>query len=109
MTGSNMFSRMLGSTLGVALFGSLVNASVVGRFQHMPQAIRALIPKGLKASSIVSGAPNRAIPARAMHYVEQGLYLGIHRIFIGLMIAGLLVIIIEFFFPRRPVTLEDLP
>lgn len=108
VTGSNMFSRMLGSTLGVAVFGSLVNATLVGWFKKTPSAIRALLPKGITASSIVSGSPTSRIPARAMHYVEHGLYLGIHRIFLGLLIAGLLVTVVGLFFPAKPETLEDL-
>ena len=109
VTGSNMFTRMLGSTLGVAVFGSLVNSTLSGWFKHTPSAIRALLPKGLNASSIISGAPTQAIPARALHYVERGLYLGIHRIFLGLLIAGLVVIVVELFFPSKPRNLDDLP
>lgn len=109
VTGSNMFTRMLGSTLGVAVFGSLVNAAMSGWFKHTPRAIRVLLPKGLNASSIISGAPTTAIPERALHYVEQGLYLGIHRIFLGLLGAGLLVIVVELFFPRNTQNLDDLP
>ena len=104
-----MFTRMLGSTLGVAVFGSLVNSTLSGWFKHTPSAIRALLPKGLNASSIISGAPTQAIPARALHYVERGLYLGIHRIFLGLLIAGLVVIVVELFFPSKPRNLDDLP
>lgn len=108
VTGSNMFSRMLGSTLGVAVFGSLVNAALIGWFKHTPAAIRSLLPKGLNASSIISGTSTAAIPARALHYVEKGLYLGIHRIFFGLLIAGILVTIVGLFFPRKPEPLQDL-
>ncbi|MHB1954768.1 MAG: MDR family MFS transporter [Sulfobacillus sp.] len=109
VTGSNMFTRMLGSTLGVAVFGSIVNANLAAWFRNTPAAIRMQLPKGLNASSMIGGASTAKVPQAALHYVQQGLYIGIHRVFLGLLIAAVLVLVVEWAFPSKPAMLENLP
>ena len=109
VTGSNMFTRMVGSTLGVAVFGSMVNETLVNWFRHTPTSIAGKLPKGLNASSMIAGASTAKVAPQALHYVQQGLYLGIHRVFLGLLVSGLVALLVELIFPRKPLPLENLP
>lgn len=109
VTGSNMFTRMVGSTLGVAVFGSMVNATLVHWFRHTPASIAGKLPKGINASSMIAGTSTAKVQPQALHFVQQGLYLGIHRVFLGLLFSGVVVLLVELVFPRKPLPLEDLP
>ncbi|MCL5972322.1 MAG: MFS transporter [Firmicutes bacterium] len=109
VTGSNMFARMVGSTLGVAVFGSMVNETLVHWFRHTPASIADKLPKGLNASSMIGRTSTAKVAPQALHYVQQGLYLGIHRVFLGLFFSGVAALLVEWVFPRKPAPLENLP
>ena len=44
MTGTAMFSRSLGSAVGVAVFGALVTATTTARFASAPAGLRDRLP-----------------------------------------------------------------
>lgn len=44
VTGSNMFSRYLGQSLGAAAFGAIFNAAVMSRLTHAPAALLGQLP-----------------------------------------------------------------
>jgi EmrB/QacA subfamily drug resistance transporter len=49
-TGSNMFMRMLGQSLGAALFGAIVNFGLAGRVPHAGDAVNRLLEPALRHS-----------------------------------------------------------
>ncbi|MBX5467116.1 MAG: MFS transporter [Firmicutes bacterium] len=106
-TGANMFTRMLGSTVGVAVFGSLVNAELKRWFAAPPPAVAPFLPRSLNAATLVLGGQLPPIDPRALDYVRQGLYRGIHEVFWGLLAASVLGIVLELGMPRRADPLPD--
>jgi hypothetical protein len=66
-TATNMFARAIGSAVGVAVFGAMVNA-VVG--EHPTPALVAV---------------------------------GVHRVFVGLLVLTLVMGVLELFMPKRVV------
>ena len=64
-TATNMFSRSVGSAIGVAVFGAMVNA-VVGD-----------------------------------HPTAATLAIGVHRVFIGILVLALAMGVLELFMPKR--------
>lgn len=90
VTGAQMFTRMLGSTLGAAVYGALLNATLVSWFQHAPPAIASRLPHSLGAASLALNPSVHAASRAAAAFVRYGLYLGVHRIFIGLAVAAVL-------------------
>ena len=101
VTGSNMFTRQLGSTLGVAVYGTLVNAALTHAFRHPPASIGSKLPHNLNAASLALGSI-RNLPHQVVHYVDQALALGVHRVFVGVLVVALVIFSAEWMLPRQP-------
>ncbi len=100
-TGSNMFTRTLGSTVGVAVFGTLVNSFLLHWVHVAPTAVARHLPKGLNVSALSSGSHVSGISPAALDYMRQGLYLGIRHIFWALLMVSVLALVTEWFLPKH--------
>ncbi len=100
VTGANLFTRMLGSTVGVAAFGSVLNGSLSAWLSRTPVALRGHIPATLGATTFVLGK-TPGISSQAVAFIRQGLYLGVHRMFLATAGAALLLLAFTFMVPRR--------
>jgi hypothetical protein len=106
VTGANMFSRQLGSTLGVAVYGTLVNAALAFAFLHPPAALAGHLPKTLSAASLVLGHVSH-LPLGVLQYIKQSLSHGIHRVFVGVLAVAILIFAAEWFLPKKAEPLEQ--
>lgn len=108
VTGANLFTRMLGSTVGVAAFGSILNGSLSTWLARTPASLRGHIPTTLGATSFVLGKTPGVSP-QAVAFIRQGLYVGVHRMFLATAGAGLLLLLFTLMVPRRlsSLALED--
>ncbi len=99
VTGANMFTRQLGSTLGVAAYGTLVNAALAHAFLHPPGSVAKHLPHNLNAASLaIGGVPN--LPRQALRFVQHALAHGIHRVFVGVFIVAGLTFVVEWLLPK---------
>jgi MFS family permease len=80
-TGATMFARTVGSAVGVAVFGALVNAGVTDRLGHATQDLEHLDPSILE-------------PA-------------IHTVFVGSVIVAVALVVVSALMPRRIEHLQD--
>jgi EmrB/QacA subfamily drug resistance transporter len=101
VTGAQMFTRMVGSTLGAAVFGALLNAALVHWFASAPSGIRRLLPHSLSAASLALSPGLGGVNQRAVAYVREGLFLGVHHIFLGLGLAAVLTFAALWVMPGR--------
>lgn len=102
VTGTNMFTRAIGSAVGVAVFGAMVNSRLAGHFRHPPAALAHRLPRSLDTASLVlGGAPPGHDPA-VIAFIRHGLYLATHEVYVALVgiavVGGLCAAIM----PRRP-------
>jgi EmrB/QacA subfamily drug resistance transporter len=92
-TGSNMFSRLIGGALGVAIYGSIVNSTLATRLAGARDGIAARFDS---SSSITSALRDGAqLPAGAGELIRGSLFVGIHRVFIGIVVAALLALAVQ--------------
>ena len=106
VTGANMFTRQLGSTLGVAVYGTLVNAALALAFLHPPTQVAAHLPHNLDAASLaLGGVPH--LPVVVLHYVQGALSLGIHRVFIGVLLVAAFIFLVEWLLPATIKTVDE--
>jgi EmrB/QacA subfamily drug resistance transporter len=97
-TGSNMFSRLIGGALGVAIYGSIVNSTLAARISDASNEITAR----LDSSTITSALREEArLPPGAGELVRDSLFAGIHRVFIGIVVAALLALAIQLTLVKR--------
>ena len=106
VTGTNMFSRSLGSALGAAVFGAVANATLASRLAHAPRAVAGSLPDDA-TSLVMSGHASRAHDA-ATEFVRAALYAASHAVFVGLVAVAVLAVVALMLMPRRtePLTFD---
>ena len=97
VTGTNMFSRSMGSALGAAALGALANATLTDRLAHAPAALAGTLPKGADAAS--TSFQHRAGPTGDV--VRAALYDASHQVFLALLVTAVLVVGALLLMPRR--------
>jgi EmrB/QacA subfamily drug resistance transporter len=101
VTGTNMFSRSMGSAVGAAVFGAIANATLADRFAHPPADLRGADLSGVDATSLVLGGQAPAGPAGIGDFVRGALYDASHHVFVSLVVVAALVGIAVSVMPRR--------
>jgi EmrB/QacA subfamily drug resistance transporter len=105
ITGTALFTRMLGSAVGAAVFGSVANSTLAAWFRRAPEAIRDRLPSVNAAGDALGDTASRAHDVVAA-YVRQGLDLASHRVFAvltGVAVLGIAAVLVA---PRRFTTLR---
>ena len=104
VTGTYMFSRNLGSAVGVAVFGAIANQTLSRRFGDAPPNVARHLPAVSGAERVVLDASHGTGAAAA--YVHQALYDAAHNVFLvgaAVSVVGVLVLLIM---PRTAEPLE---
>jgi EmrB/QacA subfamily drug resistance transporter len=101
VTGTNMFSRSMGSAVGAAVFGAIANATLADRFAHPPADLRGADLSGVDATSLVLGGQTPSGPAGIGEFVRASLYAASHHVFVSLVVVAALVGIAVAVMPRR--------
>jgi MFS family permease len=110
VTGANMFTRSLGSAVGVAVFGSIANTTLAQRFRHPPASLAGRLPHSVDTATLAfSHSPHR--DAAVVAYTRDALYAASHRIFWALVAAAVLGLVTQLLLPRRvhPLVFPDDP
>jgi EmrB/QacA subfamily drug resistance transporter len=96
VTGTNMFSRSMGSALGAALFGAIANTTLANRFEHPPASITGPLPHDVDGTT-------RALahPGPVADYVRDALYAASHHVFEAVALSAALVALAIALMPRR--------
>jgi MFS family permease len=97
-TGANMFTRSLGSAVGVAVFGSIANTTLADRFRHAPAGVAGQLRSVNSATLAFDG---KARDLRVAAYIRHSLYLATHRIFWALVVVSVLGLLTQLLIPRR--------
>ncbi|MGH7075959.1 MAG: MDR family MFS transporter [Stellaceae bacterium] len=96
-TASNIFSRLLGSTLGVAILGGVLNNSLQSQLAgsglgHVSlDSMRRLLQAKAKAE----------IPPHKYHILQHALDIGLHHSFLAVVIVATLAFVLTLFLPRN--------
>jgi EmrB/QacA subfamily drug resistance transporter len=100
VTGTALFTRMLGSAIGAAVFGSIANSTLAAWFRQAPASVRGRLPSVNAASDTLGSAATRAHDPVAA-YVREGLDLASHRVFHALAAVAILGVAAVLAAPRR--------
>lgn len=98
VTGSNMFSRYLGQSIGAALFGTIFNASLTTQLQQAPDALRAHLPAGIE--DIVHALAGGALDAGAAHYLRVAITVATQHLFVAMVAIGGAIVLAVIAVPR---------
>ncbi|HTS96919.1 MAG TPA: MFS transporter [Streptosporangiaceae bacterium] len=99
VTGTVMFCRYLGQSLGAAIFGAIFNASLAARLRAAPGPLRAHLPSTVSGVSATIGRTASLGPA--LGYLRSAISAATHDVYAGLSVAALATIAIILIIPRR--------
>jgi EmrB/QacA subfamily drug resistance transporter len=96
VTGTNMFSRSMGSALGAALFGAIANTTLAHRFQHPPPDVPGPLPHDVDGTT-------RALSQHGpvADFARDALYAASHHVFGSVALSAVLVTLAIALMPRR--------
>ena len=101
VTGTVMFCRYLGQSLGAAVFGSIFNATVAGKLHAAPAALRGRLPHEVTGVSGALAAP-QALGRAADSYLRAAIATATGHVYAALTVAAALTIAgILLLMPRR--------
>lgn len=101
-TGSAMFSRLLGSTLGIAMLGSILNAALLSRVTALPEDVRAAGGDGVGVTSVLLDAQARAaLDPAVLADLQAVLAGGIQAVFLGVLASALAAVAVAWLLPAH--------
>ena len=104
-TGSLMFCRFLGQSLGAAVFGAIVTATLQGRLDAAPSALAAVLPASV--DGIEPAVLARGLPVAALDYLRAAMAQATEHLYVALCAAALLAAAVLLVAPRRFPVLEE--
>jgi EmrB/QacA subfamily drug resistance transporter len=103
VTGTNLFSRSLGSAVGAAVFGAIANATLASRFASPPPEVAGKLPPSVDATSLVLGSHEDTPVTR---FVRGALADATHYVFVGLLVVAAFSVVALLLIPRKTEQLE---
>lgn len=97
-TAANMFMRTLGSALGVALLGGLLNGQIKASIERNGLASYISVDS---ANKLLDPNQHTSLSAHAKEVLQEGLTSGLHVIYFGLFILAVVSVILIFFMPKH--------
>ncbi len=109
VTSANMFMRSLGSSVGIAIFGSIANTTLAAKFKHPPPDLAGKLPHSVDTASLAFSGKNN--DPRVVEFTRHALYAASHRIFWALVVAAVVGMLLQLLLPRRvhPLVFADDP
>ncbi len=99
VTGTNMFSRAIGSAVGAAVLGAIANATLANRFAHPPPDLAGKLPASVDTTRLVLGGTPE--PSAVSAFVRAALFDATHNVFIALVCVSLLGVVAVALLPRK--------
>jgi EmrB/QacA subfamily drug resistance transporter len=103
-TASNTFTRSIGQTVGVAIFGTIFNNSLITYGKEHSNG--AWSGGGTISNVLNSGAINK-LPANVIDMIHQALAHGLHLVFILVFFLGAANLIVTLFLPSHKKVMEQ--
>src|SRR4051794_7625547 len=109
VTGASMFSRSIGSAVGIAVFGSIANTTLANQFRHPPRELAHKLPHSVNSASLAFSG--RSHDPAVVSYIRHSLYLATHNVFLALLVVAVLGLFTQMLLPHRvkPLVFADDP
>lgn len=104
VTGTNMFSRYFGQTLGAAIFAAIFNSRLTEQMEHAPAALRSALPAVDKVmETLQHHGPGSAVSL----YLREAFFDATRNVYIGMVAIGLLTLLILLLTPAKFTDAEE--
>lgn len=98
-TSSNMFMRMIGSTLGVALLGGILNTQLHRYFEQNNVELEQTLSMN-SINEILDESPTHDMSEVTVTALKAGLDYALHSVYWGVFVFALLTLVLTLFIPK---------
>jgi EmrB/QacA subfamily drug resistance transporter len=104
-TGSLMFCRFLGQSLGAAVFGAIVNSTLKHRLAAAPPSLSGSLPRTV--DGIEPAVEGGRVSGGALDYLRTALDASTHHVYVGLVAVAVVAALVLAVAPRRFPVLDE--
>lgn len=97
-TAMNMFMRSIGSALGVALLGGVLNNQINRKIEEANLNSTITVDA---VDKLLDKVELSKLPETVVHVLQEGLLTGLQLVYIGIGVIAVLAFIVMFFIPRK--------
>ncbi len=98
-TANNMFMRMLGSAIGAALLGGILNSQMKRYFNQHGESVARLESVDV-VEVLLNETEKQSLSEKTLYLLQDGLIFGLHSVYWGLLIIALITLLSILFFPN---------
>ena len=98
VTGSNMFSRYFGQSMGAAIFAVIFNAALSHKLQSAPTQLQSSLPSVDKVVEVLQS--HRSVSEVSL-FLRESFFDATQYVYVGLALTGLITLIILLLTPSR--------
>ncbi len=99
ITGSNMFSRYLGQSIGAAILGGIFNSSIGSTLSQAPDQLADKLPQ--KVNNVIETLQSRTTSADVENYLQHAFYSATHQVYIVMALIAVLALFVLLMQPRK--------
>lgn len=99
-TANHMFMRMLGSAVGAAVLGGVLNSQMKWYFHSQDEPVDDVILVNI-STILLDDAERKAFHPDFIHLLEEGLIYGLHSVYICFFIIALITLLFIILLPRK--------
>lgn len=104
VTGTNMFSRYFGQSIGAALFAAVFNAILTSRLEQAPALLQSQLPG---VNKVIEVLQSHNATTEVSIYLKEAFFSATHYVYLSMTITGLITLIILLRTPSRFPTIAD--
>lgn len=104
VTGSNMFSRYFGQSIGAAIFAVIFNASLSNNLESAPAQLQSKLPN---VNTLVEVLQSNAEVSEISEFLRESFFDATQSVYEGLAVTGLITLIILLLTPAQFPTIKD--
>ncbi len=99
VTATHMFSRSMGSAIGVAVFGAIANTTIAHRFANPPAGLSGTVPKNVDGAAQALG--NSHSSSAVISFIRVALFQATHHVLIAVSCVSILTLMAVTLMPKR--------
>ena len=104
VTGTNMFSRYFGQSIGAAVFAAIFNSTISDKMENAPSQFAGKLPS---VNKMVEVLQSHSSVSDVSLYLREAFFYATHNVYIGMVVAGVVTLIILLLTPSKFPSLDE--
>jgi EmrB/QacA subfamily drug resistance transporter len=104
VTATNMFSRSIGSAIGVAIFGAVANITISHELSHPPRGLAGLLPTSVDGANRI--LEKHSSGSALVEFVRSALFHATHHVLISVALIAVVTLGAVALLPKKTEKLE---